>query len=194
MSLTSAPFVIRRTVATLAVSGLVLTGAVATSVDAAIAPLTNLSHLNFLLDQATPPDQPGHTTYRLAEEPVLTLPWTYADRREGGVYERVGGGAFDPATGDWGQGAFNADDVSRAAVVYLRHWQQTGAGTSRDTAYELLRSLTYLQTVRRPERRQRRVVDAARRRPEPERGAGRAARPVGLRSVVLAGPDHLGTR
>jgi hypothetical protein len=77
---------------------------------------------------------------------VLTLPWTYADRREGGVYERVGGGAFDPVTGDWGQGAFNADDVSRAAVVYLRHWQQTGADVSRDTAYELLRSLTYLQT------------------------------------------------
>jgi hypothetical protein len=150
MPLTSAPSVIRRIVATLAVSGLVLTGTVATSAVAVVAPLTNLSHLNFLLDQTTPPDQAGHTTYRLGEEPVLTLPWTYADRREGGLYERIGGGAFDPVTGHWSQGAFNADDVSRAAVVYLRHWQQTGAETSRDTAYELLRSLTYLQTSSGP--------------------------------------------
>jgi hypothetical protein len=150
MSLTHAPSLIRRTVAMLAVTGLVLGGAVAPSAGAATAPLTNLSHLNFLLDQTTPPDQPGHTTYRLDEEPMLTLPWTYADRREGGIYERIGGGSFDPVTGHWSQGAFNADDVSRAAVVYLRHWQQTGADTSRDTAYELLRSLTYLQTSSGP--------------------------------------------
>jgi hypothetical protein len=153
MSSTRPAPLIWRTATALAASALMLTGIAATGAGAqpgADAPLTNLSHLDFLLDQATPPDQPGHTTYRLAEEPVLTLPWTYADRREGGVYERVGGGAFDPATGDWGQGAFNADDVSRAAVVYLRHWQQTGADASRDTAYELLRSLTYLQTSAGP--------------------------------------------
>lgn len=150
MSLTPLPSLIRRSVATVAVSGLVLTGAVAPNAAAQPTPLTNLAHLNFLLDQTTPPDQPGHTTYRLDEEPVLTLPWTYADRREGGVYERIGGGAFDPATGHWSQGAFNADDVSRAAVVYLRHWQQTGADASRDAAYELLRSLSYLQTASGP--------------------------------------------
>ena len=78
-----------------------------------------------------PPRSPGHTTYRLAEEPELVLPWTYADARAGGTFERVGGGPLDPATGDWGQGAYNADDVSRAAVVYLRHWQQTGDDASR---------------------------------------------------------------
>ncbi|WP_106816741.1 hypothetical protein [Microbacterium timonense] len=112
------------------------------------APLTNLAHLDFLLDEATPPaDVQGHTTYRLAEEPSLVMPWTYADARAGGTFERVGGGPFDPATGHWGQGAFNADDIARAAVVYLRHWTQTDAATSRDTAYELLRSLTYLQTT-----------------------------------------------
>ena len=150
MSSTYRPLLIRHTAASLTAAALILTGAVATSAGAGPAPLTNLSHLNFLLDQTTPPDQPGHTTYRLDEEPVLTLPWTYADRREGGVYERIGGGAFDPATGHWSQGAFNADDVSRAAVVYLRHWQQTGADASRDAAYELLRSLTYLQTSSGP--------------------------------------------
>lgn len=111
------------------------------------APLANTAHLDFLLDTATPAELPGHTTYRLAEEPHLTLPWTYADARDGGTFERVGGGPLDPATGHWGQGAYNADDVSRAAVVYVRHWQQTGDDASRTSAYELLRSLAYLQTA-----------------------------------------------
>lgn len=125
------------------------TAAVATSVPS--APLTNLAHLDFLLDQATPPaDVEGHTTYRLAEEPTLTFPWTYADARDGGTFERVGGGPLDPATGYWGQGAYNADDISRAAVVYLRHFEQTGDEASADKAYELLRGLTYMQTVTGP--------------------------------------------
>lgn len=115
---------------------------------ATAAPLTNLAHLDFLLDEATPPAAvPGHTTYRLAEEPTLVLPWTYADARDGGTFERVGGGPLDPATGYWGQGAYNADDVSRAAVVYLRHWELTGEASSRDSAYEMLRALAYMQTT-----------------------------------------------
>ncbi|GAA1973648.1 hypothetical protein [Microbacterium pumilum] len=116
------------------------------------APLTNLAHLDFLLDEATPPaDVDGHTTYRLEEEPALVLPWTYADARDGGTFERVGGGGpVDPATGYWGQGAYNADDVARAAVVYLRDWRLTGSESSRTSAYELLRSLTYLQTADGP--------------------------------------------
>jgi hypothetical protein len=112
--------------------------------------LTNLAHLDFLLDETTAAPVEGHTTYRLAEEPTLVLPWTYADARPGGAFERVGGGGLDPATGYWRQGAFNADDVARAAVVYLRHWQLTGADSSRASAYELLRSLTYLQTASGP--------------------------------------------
>jgi hypothetical protein len=114
---------------------------------AAPAPLTNLAHLDFLGDAVTPPDQPGHTTYRLAEEPELGVLWTYADLRAGGVYERIGGGTYDAATDTWGQGAFNADDLSRASVVYLRHWQLTGDDASRQRAYQLLRALTYLQTA-----------------------------------------------
>lgn len=118
---------------------------------ASAAPLTTLDHLDFLLDEATPPaDVPGHTTYRLAEEPTLLQPWTYADARDGGTFERVGGGPLDPATGDWGQGAYNADDTARAAVVYIRHWQQTGSADSREKAYQLLRSITYLQTAEGP--------------------------------------------
>lgn len=119
---------------------------------ASATPLTNLAHLDFLLDEATPPGGvAGHTTYRLAQEPALVLPWTYADARDGGTFERIGGGGpVDPVTGHWGQGAYNADDVARAAVVYLRHWRSTGSESSRTSAYELLRSLTYLQTATGP--------------------------------------------
>jgi hypothetical protein len=115
-----------------------------------VGPLANTAHLDFLLDEASPAAVEGHTTYRLAEEPALTFPWTYADARPGGTFERIGGGSLDPATGHWSQGAYNADDVSRAAVVYLRHWQQTGSEASREHAYELLRSLAYLQTSSGP--------------------------------------------
>ena len=76
--------------------------------------------------------------------------WTYADARGDG-FERVGGGPFDAASGTYGQGAFNADDVARAAVVYLRHWRQHGDDHSRRQAYELLRGLAYLQTASGPD-------------------------------------------
>jgi hypothetical protein len=117
---------------------------------AATAPLTNLAHLDFLGDEVSPPAQAGHTTYRLAEEPDVGVLWTYADRQADGTYRRIGGGAYNPVTNTYGQGAFNADDISRAAVVYVRHWQQTGAQSSRQAAYQLLRGLTYLQTVAGP--------------------------------------------
>ncbi|GAA2224881.1 hypothetical protein N1031_05080 [Herbiconiux moechotypicola] len=109
------------------------------------APLTNLDHLDFLLDEVSPGTVEGHTSYRLDTEPSLTLPWTYADARDGGTFERVGGGPLDPETGDYAQGAFNSDDVARAAVVYLRAWQQ-GDPAARDKAYEVLRALAYFQT------------------------------------------------
>ncbi|GGI48511.1 hypothetical protein BCL57_003235 [Agromyces flavus] len=126
-------------------------GGASPAVAAEPAPLTNLAHLDFLMDTVSPDEVDGHTTYRLAEEPDLTMPWTYADARPGGTFERVGGGGLvDPVTGHWGQGAYNADDISRAAVVYLRHWQLTDDATSRQTAYELLRSLAYVQTVEGP--------------------------------------------
>jgi hypothetical protein len=109
--------------------------------------LTNLDHLDFLGDTVTPPAQSGHTTYRLSAEPAIGVLWTYADHQADGSYKRVGGGTYDPASDTYGQGAFNADDIARAAVVYLRHWRQTGAASSRRSAYELLRGLTYLQAT-----------------------------------------------
>jgi len=137
-------------VAALAVASITLTAVSATAApESSAAPpsaLTNTAHLDFLLDTATPAAIDGHTTYRLAEEPELTMPWTYADARDGGTFERVGGGPLDPETGYWGQGAYNSDDIARAAVVYLRHWKQTGSAASKEKAYELLRSVAYLQT------------------------------------------------
>ena len=113
--------------------------------------LTNLAHLDFLGDTFTPPAQAGHTTYQIAQRPALGTLWTYADRRDGGTFERVGGGKLDPATNTWGQGAYNADDLARAAVVYVRDWKQTGSAHSRDAAFQMLRGLTYLQTVSGPD-------------------------------------------
>jgi hypothetical protein len=114
--------------------------------------LTNLDHLDFLLDDVPLlPGIPGHTTYAQAGDPTARAPWVYADRDADGTYRRVGGGTLDPATGHWGQGAFDADDISRAAVVYVRAWQQQRTPGSLDTARELLRSLTYLQTATGPD-------------------------------------------
>ena len=112
--------------------------------------LTNLDHLDFLGDTVTPPEQDGHTTYRLDSEPSVGTLWTYADHRDDGSFKRVGGGTYDPATDTYGQGAFNSDDIARSAVVYLRDWRQTGAATSRTRAFEMLRGLTYMQTATGP--------------------------------------------
>jgi hypothetical protein len=112
--------------------------------------LTNLAHLDYLGDTVTPPSQTGHTTYRIATRPALGTLWTYADHRDGGTFERVGGGTHVPGTNTWGQGAFNADDMARAAVVYVRDWKQTGSAHSRDAAFQMLRGLTYLQTTSGP--------------------------------------------
>jgi hypothetical protein len=113
----------------------------------AVPKLTNLAHLNWLGARVVPPAQVGHTTYGMAGDPGFDVLWTYAEPTSAGAYRRVGGGAYDPATNTYGQGAYNADDMSRAAVVYLRHWTATGSASSRQSALELLRGLTYLQTV-----------------------------------------------
>jgi len=134
----------------LAVSVLIGLSVVSPATASPAQPLTNLAHLDFLGDTATPSAQPGHTTYRLDREPAVGTLWTYADRRDDGHYDRIGGGDYDPATDTYSQGAFNADDLARAAVVYLRHWRQTRDRDSRDHAYELLRGLTYLQTATGP--------------------------------------------
>jgi len=151
---------------------------------ASAAPLTNLAHLNFLGATVSPAGQPGHTTYRLAEEPAVGVLWTYADRRDDSHYDRIGGGDYDPATGTYSQGAYNADDIARAAVVYLRHWRQTGAGDSRSHAYQLLRGLTYLQTATGADAGN--VVLWM----QPDGTLNRSARPVELPDPSDSGPSY----
>jgi len=118
------------------------------------APLTNLAHLDWLGAEVTPPVQAGHTTYKLAEQPSINVLWTYADPSTDPAaaypYRHVGGGTYDATTNTYGQGAYNADDIARAAVVYLRHWKLTGSASSRTAAYGMLRGLTYLQTSAGP--------------------------------------------
>ena len=135
----------RRIPALLAAGALVAALAVPTGAAvAAPARLTNLAHLDFLLDDVALQPVPGHST--TGSGPV-ELPWTYADRNDDGTFRRIGGGDLDPATGRYSQGAFNSDDVSRSAVVYLRDWRQTGAATSREHARAVLRGLAYFQTT-----------------------------------------------
>ena len=113
--------------------------------------VTNLDHIDFLTASVDPPDQAGHTTYQLKQDPSIGVLWTYAEPGDAG-YARLGGGTYDPATDTYGQGAYNADDIARAAVVYIRHWRQFGDVHSRHQARELLRGLAYLQTVEGPHR------------------------------------------
>ncbi|TCO26666.1 hypothetical protein EV652_107559 [Kribbella steppae] len=105
--------------------------------------LSNLAHLDYLRTSVTPPTAAGHSTYGSGPLGVL---WTYADRQADGSYKRIGGGTYDPVTDTYGQGAYNADDISRAAVVYLRHWGQFRDRSSLTAAFELLRGLTFLQS------------------------------------------------
>ncbi len=76
--------------------------------------------------------------------------WVYADARSGGAFERVGGGKLDPATNSYEQGAYDADDIARAAVVYLRQWRATGDQDAKQRVYQQLRGLAYLQTLTGP--------------------------------------------
>jgi hypothetical protein len=112
--------------------------------------LTNLAHLDFLTDTVTPPQQANHTTYRLAETPEIGVLWVYADDQADGTYKVVGGGDYDPETNTYGQGAYDADDISRAAVAYLGAWKQFGDDGARQKAYQMLRGLTYMQTASGP--------------------------------------------
>jgi hypothetical protein len=113
---------------------------------AAPSHLTNLAHLNFLTSMVNPPKAEGHATYRQDQDPDIGVLWVYANHQSDGSYSRVGGGDYDAATNTYGQGAFDADDISRAAVAYLNAWRQFGDEQARQHAYQLLRGLTYLQT------------------------------------------------
>lgn len=119
--------------------------------DAARRPrMTNLAHLRFLLADVPVTASAEHTTFGIDTRPTVRAPWTYADADGAGGFRRVGGGNRDAVTGYWSQGAYNADDIARAAIVLLRDWKATGDAQSRDEARDLLRSLAFLQTATGP--------------------------------------------
>ncbi len=62
----------------------------------------------------------------------------------------MGGGGLDTTTGTWGQGSYDTDDITRAAVVYLRQWQATGDQHAKEQAYQMLRGAAYFQTLTGP--------------------------------------------
>lgn len=111
------------------------------------ARLTNLTHLRFLLAEVPVVASATHTTFGIDASPRALAPWTYADTDGAGGYRPVGGGTKDATTGYWTQGAYNADDIARAAIVFLRDWKATGDTQSRDEARDVLRSLAFLQTT-----------------------------------------------
>lgn len=112
--------------------------------------LTNLAHLRFLLAEVPVAASAAHTTFGIESQPTVRAPWTYADTDGAGGYRPVGGGTRDAVTGYWSQGAYNADDIARAAIVFLRDWRATGDTRSRDEARDVLRSLAFLQTTSGP--------------------------------------------
>lgn len=112
--------------------------------------LTNLAHLRFLLAEVPVAATATHTTFGIETDPRVRAPWTYADTDGAGGYRPVGGGTRDATTGHWTQGAYNADDIARAAAVFLRDWKAAGDVQSRDEARDVLRSLAFLQTISGP--------------------------------------------
>jgi hypothetical protein len=112
--------------------------------------LTNLAHLDFLSDRVPVANTPSHSTYRLGQDPKIGVVWVYANAQSGGAFARVGGGGLNAASGYWGQGAYDTDDITRAAVVYLRQWQATGDRHAKEQAYQLLRGAAYFQTLTGP--------------------------------------------
>ncbi|GAA1883869.1 hypothetical protein [Lapillicoccus jejuensis] len=140
---------------TLTAAGLVTAPSSASASPTAAAPaggrrLTNLAHLRWLLDDVPLAVSSTHTTIDIAQRPTGRAPWTYANATSDGGFDRVGGGSLDPATGHWSQGAYNADDIARAAVVFARAARAGVDGQSADDALELLRTLTWLQDVDGP--------------------------------------------
>jgi len=110
----------------------------------------NLAHLDFL--HATVPyttSIPGHATTDLGT-PLDTW-WVYANyNKSDGSYTQTGGGDYHPITNTYGQGAFDTDDVARAAVAYLAHYRYYGDQHSLQYARGALRFVMYMQTTSGP--------------------------------------------
>lgn len=112
-------------------------------------PDVNLGHLDFLHDTVPYTSSATHST----TDPGTSIDtwWVYANYDAGtGTYTRTGGGAYDAGTNTYGQGAFDTDDVARAAVVYLTHYRYYHDAHSLQYARGALRFVLYMQTLTGP--------------------------------------------
>jgi hypothetical protein len=141
-----------RVQAAVAVALAVLMGGIsagAAGTDRSFGPgVINLGHLDFLHVSVPYPSTPpaGHSTTEPGT-PIDTW-WVYANYDSAtGTYTRTGGGAYDPATKTYGQGAFDTDDVTRAAVAYLTHYRYYRDRHSLELARGALRFVMYMQTA-----------------------------------------------
>ena len=113
--------------------------------------IVNLGHLDFLHATVPNPTLPpaGHST----TDPSMPIDtwWVYANYNAAdGTYTPTGGGTYDPVTRTYGQGAFDTDDVARAAIVYLTHYRDYGDQHSLRMARGALRFVVYMQTTTGP--------------------------------------------
>ena len=119
--------------------------------------------------------------------------WTYADRRDDGVLRAGRRRRLRPGDRHLRARARSTPTTSPAppssTCATGSRPAPPPAGTRRTSCCA---ALDLPADHHRPERRQRRALDAARRHPQPQRRPGRAARPVRQRRVLLAGPHHLG--
>ena len=118
---------------------------------AAQAVSINLGHLDFLHDTVPYPASPpaGHSSTNPGQP--IDAWWVYANYDPAtGAYSPTGGGTYDAATNTYGQGAFDTDDVARAAVVYLTHYRYYGDQHSLQMARGALRFVLYMQTTSGP--------------------------------------------
>ncbi len=113
--------------------------------------IINLAHLDFLHASVPYPGTPpaGHST----TEPGTPIDawWVYANfDPTTGTYTRTGGGNYSPSTNTYGQGSFDTDDVTRAAVAYLTHFRYYHDRHSLQLARGALRFVMYMQTATGP--------------------------------------------
>jgi len=112
----------------------------------------NLSHLNSLEAHVTYPSNSmaGLSTFNPGSP--LAVWWTYANyNSQSKEYTPVGSGKFDSSTNTWGQGESALDDISRAVVVYLRHYEMFHDALSLQKAESGLRTICYLQATSGPD-------------------------------------------
>jgi hypothetical protein len=113
--------------------------------------VVNLGHLDFLHGSVPYPALPpaGHSTTDPGAQ--IDTWWVYANFDAATQsYTRTGGGAYDAATNTYGQGAFDTDDVARAAVAYLTHYRFYHDRHSLELARGALRFVLYMQTTAGP--------------------------------------------